>query len=152
MFLSALAEVSPLWIPLAAMAIPIVAVVGGIVSQIHSRRLKADQRMALLSRGMPLAEIEAYMRSSEEVVERDMERGMRDPMRSLANARRAAIVLISVGLGLMIFSVVLAIIVQERHVLAVAAAGFIPLMIGVGFVVDYGMQRREMSRFGLGAE
>jgi len=148
MFVSALAEISPLWIPLAAMAIPVVAVIGGIVSQAQARRLKADQRMALLSRGMPLAEIEAYMRSSEEIVDR----GMRDPMRSLANARRAAIVLISVGLGLMIFSVVLAIIVQERHVLAVAAAGFIPLMIGIGFVVDYGMQKREMSRFGLGAE
>jgi hypothetical protein len=148
MFVSALAEISPLWIPLAAMAIPIVAVIGGIVSQAQARRLKADQRMALLSRGMPLAEIEAYMRSSEEIVDR----GLRDPMRSLANARRAAIVLISVGLGLMIFSVMLAIIVQERHVLAVAAAGFIPLMIGIGFVVDYGMQKREMSRFGLGAE
>jgi hypothetical protein len=39
-------------------------------------------------------------------------------------------------------------------VLAGAAAGLIPLAIGVGFFVDYNLQKRELARFGLevGAE
>ena len=33
--------------------------------------------------------------------------------------------------------------------IAVSAAGLIPLAIGVGFLVDYNLQKRELSRFGL---
>jgi hypothetical protein len=36
-----------------------------------------------------------------------------------------------------------------HDVLVVAASGLIPLVIGIGFVVDYQLQRRELSRFGL---
>ncbi len=36
--------------------------------------------------------------------------------------------------------------------LVVAAAGLIPLAIGVGFLVDYTMQKRELARFGLEVE
>jgi hypothetical protein len=43
-------------------------------------------------------------------------------------------------------------IVQDRDVLTVAAAGFIPLAIGVGFFIDYNLQKRELSRFGLEVE
>jgi len=44
--------------------------------------------------------------------------------------------------------------VGERDVLAGAAVGIIPLAIGIGFFIDYNLQKRELSRFGLevGAE
>jgi hypothetical protein len=74
---------------------------------------------------------------------------VKDPMRSLGNARRTAVVLISVGVGLMLFFIVLSIVLSVREVLAGAAAGLIPLVIGIGFWIDYGLQKREMSRFGL---
>jgi len=50
--------------------------------------------------------------------------------------------------------VVLAAILHVREVLSGAAAGLIPLAIGVGFFIDYNLQKRELSRFGLevGAE
>jgi hypothetical protein len=136
---------SPFVIPLGAFVVAIVAIVSGIVSQMHARRTKADQRMALLARGVPIAEIEAILKSSSE----HEERPVKDPMRSLGNARRAAVVLISSGLGIITFLVLVSYIVQERDVLAGAAVGVIPLLIGVGFVVDYQLQKREMSRFGL---
>jgi hypothetical protein len=43
---------------------------------------------------------------------------------------------------------------NERDVLAGAAVGIIPFAIGIGFFVDYNLQKRELSRFGLevGAE
>jgi hypothetical protein len=132
-------------VPLGAFLVAIVAIVSGIVSQMHARRTKADQRMALLARGVPIAEIEAILRSSSE----HEERPVKDPMRSLGNARRTAVVLISSGIGLIAFFVVLSYIVGERDVLAGAAVGLIPLLIGLGFVVDYHLQKREMARFGL---
>jgi hypothetical protein len=137
--------VSPFVVPLGAFAVAIVAIVGGIIGQAHTRRLKADQRMALLARGVPIAEIEAILKASSE----DEERAAKDPMRSLGNARRTAIVLISLGIGTVIFFVLLRYIVDTREVLAGAAAGLIPLALGLGFVVDYRLQRKEMVRFGL---
>jgi hypothetical protein len=79
---------------------------------------------------------------------------VKDPLRSLGNARRAAIVLVSVGVGLTLFFVTLSYILQERDVLAGAAVGIIPLAIGIGFFIDYQLQKRELARFGLevGAE
>jgi hypothetical protein len=44
---------------------------------------------------------------------------------------------------------VLAWILSEHDVLAGAAVGLIPLAIGAGFLVDYNLQKRDLSRFGL---
>ncbi len=149
-------DISGVWIPVIAMLIPITAIVGGIVSQIHRSRLKAEQRMALIARGVPLAEIDAYMKSD---VEEHEERAVKDPMRSLGNARRAAVVLVSTGLGLTTFLLILGAVLLATinrtagwAVIGSAAAGLIPLAIGIGFWFDYNLQKREMSRFGLEVE
>jgi hypothetical protein len=132
-----------LLVPIIAMLIPIVAIVSGVWSRANSERIRADQRMALLARGHSIAEIDAILK-----VDEDGSR-TKDPMRSLGNARRAATVLISIGIGLILFFVVLENILQVREIFAGAAAGLIPLLIGFGFVVDYQLQKRELSRFGM---
>jgi hypothetical protein len=111
--------------------------------------MKSEERMAMLARGVPLAEIEKMLGVGDEE-----KPPVRDPLRSLSNARRAGIVLVSVGVGLILFFLVLTAILQVREVLSGAAAGLIPLAIGVGFFIDYNLQKRELSRFGLevGAE
>jgi hypothetical protein len=73
-------------------------------------------------------------------------------MRSLGSARRAGIVLCSTGIGLAIFFIVLALILQVREVYSGAAAGFIPLAIGIGFFIDYHLQQKELARFGMEVE
>ena len=98
----------------------------------------------MVARGMSAADIDALLGTVEEDG-----KSVKDPLRSLANARRTAIVLISIGLGVTVFGLLLTWIVQQHDVLVVAAAGLIPLAIGVGFLVDYRMQSRELSRFGL---
>jgi Flp pilus assembly protein TadB len=135
---------SPFIIPLGAFAVAIVAIAGGIWSDIHNKRIRADQRMAMLARGMSIDDIEKVLGKV-----REEERPPKDPLRSLSNARRAGIVLVSSGIGLVLFFITLCIIVQERDVLAGAAAGLIPLAIGIGFFVDYNLQKRELSRFGM---
>ena len=102
--------------------------------------------MAMVQRGMPVDQIDLLLKST-----RDDGGGIktRDPLRSLANARRTGIVLVSIGVGLAVFGSLLASILQVREVLTVSAAGLIPLAIGIGFFVDYGLQKRELARFGL---
>ena len=137
---------SPFIVPVAGCMVGIVAIIAGIWLDAQKRRLKSEERVAMISRGVPIAEIERLIGVGEE------KPPVKDPLRSLSNARRAAIVLVSVGMGLMLFFVILSYIVQERDVLAGAAAGLIPFAIGVGFFVDYNLQRRELSRFGLEVE
>lgn len=131
-------------IPIFAMLIPIVAIIGGVWSHIHQTRAKADQRMAMIARGMSIDEIERLLGKPG-----DEMRPPKDPLRSLSNARRAGIVLVSVGIGLIAFFLVLASILHVHEVLSGAAAGLIPLAIGVGFFIDYHLQKRELSRFGM---
>jgi hypothetical protein len=134
---------SPFIVPVAGCAVGAIAIVSGIWFEAQQRRNKAEQRMAMIARGIPIAEIEKLLGSGDE------EKRVRDPLRSLGNARRTGIVLVSVGMGLILFFVALSVIVQERDVLAGSAAGIIPLAIGIGFFIDYNLQKRELSRFGL---
>jgi hypothetical protein len=139
---------SPFIVPVAGCLVAIVAIVSGVWFEAQQRRNKAEQRMAMIARGVPIAEIERLLGSGDE------EKRVKDPLRSLGNARRTGIVLVSVGLGLMLFFISLYVILHEHDVLAGAAVGIIPLAIGVGFFIDYNLQKRELSRFGLevGAE
>jgi Flp pilus assembly protein TadB len=135
---------SPFIVPLGAFAVAIVAIAGGIWSDIHNKRIRADQRMAMLSRGMSIDDIEKVLGKAY-----DSDLPPKDPLRSLSNARRAGIVLVSSGTGVILFFLALTVIVHERDVLAGAAAGLITLAIGIGFFVDYHLQKRELSRFGM---
>jgi hypothetical protein len=140
---------SPFVIPVAGCLVAIVAIVSGIWLDGHKRRMKSEERIAMIARGVPLAEIEKMLGTGDEE-----KPPVKDPLRSLGNARRVGIVLVSVGVGLVLFFVVLTAILHVREVLAGAAAGLIPLAIGIGFFIDYNLQKRELSRFGLevGAE
>jgi Flp pilus assembly protein TadB len=135
---------SPLMIPLGAFVVAIVAIVAGVVGEGHKQRLRAEQRMAMVARGMSPEEIDKLLGKTS-----DDGKVTQDPLRSLANARRTAIVLISCGAGLILFFLLLTWILHVHEVLSGAAAGLIPLAIGAGFWIDYHLQKRELSRFGL---
>ena len=131
-------------VPIGAFAVAIVAIISGVVGEGNRQRLTAEQRMAMVARGMPADDIDKLL--TKAIVD---SRPVKDPMQSLANARRTAIVLISSGIGLALFFILLSFIVSERDVLAGAAVGLMPLAVGIGFVIDYHLQKRYLSRFGL---
>jgi hypothetical protein len=139
---------SPFIVPVAGCLVGIVAIVSGIWFEAQQRRNKAEQRMAMIARGLPVAEIERLIGAGDD------EKRFKDPLRSLGNARRTAVVLISTGIGLALFFIALSVILSERDVLAGAAIGIVPAAIGVGFFFDYNLQKRELAQFGLevGAE
>lgn len=135
---------SPFVVPVAGCAMILGLGVAGIISEMRTKELRSQERIAMLNRGMSIAEIEQAIGTVEQEAKR-----VRDPLRSLANTRRAAIVLISVGVGLGMFGLILWAVLQVRPVLIVAGAGIINVAIGVGFLVDYSMQKRELARFGM---
>ncbi len=135
---------SPFVVPVAGCAMILGLGVAGIISEMRTKELRSQERIAMLNRGMSIAEIEQAIGTVEQEAKR-----VRDPLRSLANTRRAAIVLISVGVGLGLFGLILWAVLQVRPVLIVAGAGVINVAIGVGFLVDYSMQKRELARFGM---
>ncbi len=135
---------SPFVVPVAGCVMILGLGVAGIYSEMRSKELRSQERIAMLQRGVPLADIERMM--TKGIAD---EKTVRDPLRSLAIARRTAMVLLSIGVGLMIFGVLLDVILHERDTLVVSAAGVISLCVGIGFLVDYIMQKRELSRFGM---
>jgi Domain of unknown function (DUF6249) len=137
---------TPFIVPIGAFVVAIVAIVAGIWSDAHNKRVRADQRMAMLARGMSIEDIEKVLGKGSE------ERAPKDPLRSLSIARRTGIILVSSGIGLILFFLTLSAILHEHDVLAGAAVGLIPLAIGIGFFVDYNLQKRELSRFGMEME
>ena len=134
-------HLSPFVVPLGAFVVGIIAIVCGVAAGGYKQKLRADQRLAMLARGMGAGEIEKILSADG--------RAVRDPLQSIASTRRTAIVLISSGIGIMLFFLVLAWIVNEHEVLSGGAVGLMPLSIGVGYLIDYKLQRRELSRFGL---
>lgn len=128
-------------VPLGGFCVAIVGIVSGSVSQAHSRRIKAEERMALIARGVPLAEIERMMSPDQN----GDERLSRSPVGRMRGSRTAALILIGVGLGLSLFGAMLTAIERDHEVLVVAAVGVIPLAIGIAFFVDYRLQRAEVE-------
>lgn len=135
---------SPFVVPVAGCVMILGLGVMGIYSEIRNKELRSQERIAMLNRGVPLADIERMMQSATEE-----EKKVRDPLRGLAIARRTAIVLLSAGVGLIFFGYMLEAILHIRETLVVCAVGVVNLAIGLGFLVDYNMQKRELSRFGM---
>jgi hypothetical protein len=131
-------------IPLGAFVVAIVAIIAGVMGEANRQRLRAEQRMAMVARGMPVDDIDKLLTKASVDA-----KPVRDPMQGLANTRRVALVLMSIGVGITLFFVVLWLILNVREVLSGGAVGLIPLAIGVGFLIDYNLQKRDLSRFGL---
>ena len=135
---------TPFVVPVAGCLMILGLGASGIYSDMRGKELRSQERIAMLNRGVPLAEIERMSATANE-----QEKKVRDPLRSLSNARRTAIVLLSVGVGLAVFGALLAFILEQRDVMVVSAVGVINLAIGAGFLIDYNMQKRELARFGM---
>lgn len=135
---------TPFVVPVAGCTMILGICVAGIWSSVAQSRVRAQQRLAMLAQGIPVADIERLVGNKEDEIKSN-----RDPLRSLANARRTGIVLVSSAVGLIVFFAVLTMILREKEILCGSAVGLIPLAIGIGFFIDYNLQKREMSRFGL---
>jgi uncharacterized membrane protein len=148
---------SPFIVPVAGMIFVAVLIISGAVSKAHARRLKAEQRMAMVARGMKAEEIALLLNQApEDLAEQRARDAMlgtySDPLRGLRNARRVAIVLCSAGVGAILFFVVLVQILGDHEIYSGAAAALVPLAIGIGFFIDYYLQKRDFEAARISAE
>ena len=132
-----------LFVPLGGIFMIIVIIMTKAIVSVQQRHLSNEQRMAMLQRGLSIPDIERLLRAQDEP------ETPRDPRRRLTNTRTWALLLFSLGLGSILFFVVLALIVDEKRVLSGAAASLVPLVIGIGLFVDYRLQARYLARLGL---
>ena len=134
--------VSPFVIPVAAFAMVLGIVIVANIANYHARKLKSEERMAAIAKGIPLPP------------EPDPDHAVladRNPAYYAQRARgfrTGGIICVSIGVGLALFSFFLAWIVQQHDVLAVAAAGLIPLAIGVGLLIDYALRANSFKKEG----
>jgi hypothetical protein len=106
----------------------------------------------ILSLGIPIAGMYTYyrvrkLRSEERLAA--IARGVNIPMEpetsQVGRSRRWGILCISGAVGFMLTFAVIARVTEERETLAVAAFGFIPFAVGVGYLIDAYMHRRETA-------
>jgi len=125
-------------IPVAGCAMTLGIVVAGVWSGARANELKSQERLAAIARGLPLpptVEELAIIHGKPSV----------DSTRRRGNVRRAGIVLLGCAVGLILFFIALAAVLQERDVLCGAAVGLIPLGVGIGLLIDARIQTRELE-------
>ena len=129
---------SPFVIPVAGCLTGLGIAVAGIWSAVRTREIQSQERLAAIAKGLPIpptAEELAIIHGKPSV----------DSTRRRGNVRRGGIVLLGAAVGLILFFIALASVLQERDVLCGAAVGLIPLGIGVGLLIDARIQTREIE-------
>jgi hydrogenase-4 membrane subunit HyfE len=125
---------SPFIVPVAVFAMVLGIVIVNSISMYHTRRLQSEERLAAIAKGLPIPEP-----SPESIPVVDQHRRAR-------GLRTGGIVCVSVGIGLALFGFALTWIVGDHDVLAVSASGIIPLAVGIGLIVDYAFQKRDLAQ------
>ena len=136
---------SPYVVPVAGCVAGLGIAVTAIWSGVRTREMQSQERLAAIARGLPLPPT---------IEELALTQGLAAPttIRRSANTRRGGIVLLGIAGGLILFFAALSLILQVRAVLCGAAVGLIPLSIGVGLLVDAGIQKRDAERAAFAAQ
>ncbi len=138
---------SPFIVPVAGCAMIGSIVVAGIWSGVRNKEIQSHERLARIAQGLPVEP-----ECDQEVLRRATAQGAPAPKpfgrpSDGAGAQRAGLVLCSIGVGLIVFFAFLAIVLRERDVFSGAAAGIIPLAIGIGFLFDARTRRKTHDRW-----
>ena len=135
---------SPFIIPVAGCLMILGIVATSIWAGVRSQEIKSHERLALIAQGK-----QPEPTWDETTVKAAAAGGAfgRGRMNDGSRARRAGVVLVSIGLGLILFFFALTVILREPDVLCGGAAGLIPLAIGVGFLVDARLKKREFEEY-----
>jgi hypothetical protein len=113
-------------------------VIAGVWSGSRKREIESQERLAAIAAGVPIPPTPEELAILHGKPSQDL-------AKRRANIRLSGIVLLGVAVGLILFFIALAAVLQQRNVLCGAAVGLIPLGIGVGFLVDTRIQTREIE-------
>jgi Domain of unknown function (DUF6249) len=102
-----------------SMGIPI----AGMVTYYRVRKLRSEERLAAIARGVEIP--------------------MEPEASQASRSRRWGILCISAAIGYIATFTAIAQLASERDAMAAAAFGFIPLAVGIGYLIDAFVSRRE---------
>ena len=136
---------SPFIVPVAGclMILGIVAVTSW--SSARNREMESQERLAAIAKGL-------VPPPTKEELSLSQTRPTSSNVRRRGNIRLWGIILLGAAVGMILFFVALASIVQVREVLSGAAVGLIPLGIGIGLLIDARIQSREIDEATLPAD
>jgi len=129
---------SPFIVPVAGCAMILGIVVAGVWSSARTREIQSRERLEAIARGVPIP-------PTPEELALTHGRPSANLSRRRANIRLTGVVLVASAVGIVLFFITLAAVLQERDVLSGAAVGLIPLAIGIGFLIDTRIQTHEME-------
>jgi hypothetical protein len=129
---------SPFIVPVAGCLMILGIVLGGVWSSVRNREIQSRERLEAIARGVPIP-------PTPEELAITHGRPTADLRRRRANIRLAGVVLLASAVGLILFFIGLAAVLQQRDVLCGAAVGLIPLAVGAGFLIDTKIQTKEMD-------
>jgi hypothetical protein len=130
---------SPFVVPVAGCAMILGIVISKTVLSARNRRLLSEERLSAIARGVPPPP------TPEELVLTQGPRPRTSLQRQRDISRLTGIVLLSVGVGLVLFFIALTLILHVHEVLSGAAVGLLPLAVGGGFLIDARLKTREMA-------
>jgi len=137
---------SPFVVPVAFFAAWLGVVIVKSISAYKVRELRSQERLAAIEKGLPVPPEEPTAEDKAFEMATGLTGAPRtpNPARRIANLRTGGIICISIGIGLVLSFAMLTHVVGERLILCGAAVGLIPLAIGVGLLIDMGIQRKEL--------
>ena len=127
-----------LLVPLGAFVMVLGIIITRSMLNYRIRKLQSAERLAAIEKGLPLPELLSD-RSDES------EEARRTPMERARKARKNGIVLIAVGVGLTIFFLFNSGINSHHHGFSAIGTGAIPLLIGIGLLIDARIQIKEAA-------
>jgi hypothetical protein len=129
---------SPFIVPVAGCIMIAAIVIAGNWSSARKREIESQERLAAIAKGL-------IPPPTREELELTKAPASTSTSRRYANIRLAGIILVSAAVGVIFFFTILAWILHERDVLAGVPCGLIPLGIGVGFLIDANLQKRDIA-------
>jgi len=113
------------FIGLVAVVLSLGIPIAGMFTYYRVRRLRSEERLAAIARGVNIP--------------------MEPESSQVGRSRRWGILCISGAIGYMATFAAIAQVSSERETLAAAAFGFIPLAVGIGYLIDAFLVRRETA-------
>ena len=113
------------FIGLVAVVLSLGIPIAGMFTYYRVRRLRSEERLAAIARGVAIP--------------------MEPESSQVGRSRRWGILCISGAVGYMATFAAIAQVSSERETLAAAAFGFIPLAVGIGYLIDAFLVRRETA-------
>jgi len=129
---------SPFIVPVAGCFMIAVIVIASTAAASRKREIESQERLAAIAKGLvpPPTQEELAMTRQPPAT---------SAYRRYSNIRLTGIILLGGALGVILFFCVLSWIIGDRHILAGAAAGLVPLGLGIGFLADANLQKRELE-------